>query len=213
MKNHIIPFLLLALLVSCGDKSKVATIPADLKYTILEEKKNEALNKDNVKVELSRNVSKEELTIIANELRESRTQYEKLWIAYYLKGTPTPNVAYAVSNFTPELSVSFNGATQGEKEKFASAADSIDGTIIGKWREEPYTASTFIFFEKNGKYFVRQIIKDGIMPDDQLKKSKMGKLDKYQQKSDSHGEYFVIGENGELLFYSKDGKYTTGTKM
>ena len=201
------------MLVSCGEKEKEPALPSDLKYTILSEKVNNKLNKDNVDVELTRNITKEELTVIANELRETRKQYDKLWIAYFLKGTDTRNLAYAVSNFTPELSVSISGATRDQKDRFAWAADSVDGKIIGKWREEAFTASTFVFFEKNGKFFSRQIIKEGVMPNRELKKSMMGKQTKYQEKGNAHGEYFVIGEQGELQFYDKNGKFAVGIKM
>jgi hypothetical protein len=55
-------------------------------YKILSEKDhvdpNFGFNKCNILVELKSQVSKEELTAIANEIRKTRKTYDKLWIGY-----------------------------------------------------------------------------------------------------------------------------------
>ena len=213
------------LLVSCASKDKPKETPPEntskveeVKYSIIKESPNESLSKDNLEIELKSKASTEELTVIANELRKSRTQYNKLWIQYYLKDQTNRALAWAVTNFTPDLSVVINGAGNDQIDRFAKASEGIDGKIIGKWLLEYDGASLYIIFQRKGKYYVREAfakpnIGEGIMPDEELLKSMVGKAEKYQAKSDVHGEYYLITESGDLNLCNKEGKcFASGKK-
>jgi len=162
MKKNFTLLLYFLLFFGCGKKqetvatgtqqianssSKVTdTVPSDLPDKIIENKKNEALEKDNI-------VTKEQKTV----------------------------------------------------ERSAP----VDGRIVGKWYEGQYTSATFIIFEKGSKYFLKQIYKDGSSVDEELVRKKSGNLVRFDYKKKLHGEYFILGENGDLMLYNKEGKNFT----
>lgn len=87
---------ILFLLVSCGGKN----------YEILKEENNANISRLQVKLEKKESLS--ELEEIAKELKEDRSNYDKIWIAFYqpdLLPDKSGNGAWAFANFTPDLEV------------------------------------------------------------------------------------------------------------
>ena len=70
-----------------------------IKYDIIEETPNIILSKDSLKIRLSKKTDTHVLKEIATALRESRRQYDRLWIFYYPKGMPTHTGAWATTHY------------------------------------------------------------------------------------------------------------------
>jgi hypothetical protein len=88
-------------------------------------KENVTANIDRMQVKLSSKVSKEELTDLANELREERMNYDKLWINFYLPDLlpdESGNGAWATASFTPGLEVTILGDKNSSNEVLSEAA-------------------------------------------------------------------------------------------
>jgi len=144
----------LLLLTSCGQKKTVQqsnsieqslnisnetsqtpspVIPESM-YKIISEKENvnskSGFNKCNIEVELKEKVTAEELTTIANKIRETRKSYDKLWIFYNFPGMTSGSGSWATTHFTPDLKVEILGMTAEIDKKLSSLK--TDGEVIGK---------------------------------------------------------------------------------
>jgi hypothetical protein len=227
MKNLSIILIVCLLLTSCGqnkiseiaqnivDSTKNTNIVADSLFKIISEKENVnpkfGFNKCNIEIELKSKLSIEELTYIANKIRETRKSYDKLWIFYNLKGKKSETGAWATSHFTPDLKVEIAGTNEAEDKKLE--ATNVNGTIIGKWQDtRPYSGCLMTLYEKNNKIHMNQTFTDGSSSDDEfIKKSVKGKI-RYELKQNKHNEYYIIETNGNLGMYGPVGKFGEAVK-
>jgi hypothetical protein len=70
------------------------------------------------------------------------------------------SIAWATTNFTPNLEVEILGATDTVLKKMNEA--SVDGKVIGKWQDtRPMVESSIILYEKGGKIFMQNSYNDG----------------------------------------------------
>jgi len=80
-------------------------------YKIISEKKHVdaryGFNKCNIEIELKDKITYNQLMYLANDLRENRKSYDKLWIFYNIKGKKQ-TVAWATTHFTPNLNIWIN---------------------------------------------------------------------------------------------------------
>lgn len=157
-------------------------------------------------------ISKDELTSIANKIRETRKSYDKLWIFYNLPGKQTGSAAWATTHFTPNLEVEILGSTDAEDKKMNAV--SADGNVIGKWQDtRPYADYSMIIYEKDKKVFMKSTYKDGSSGDVEfLKKNYKGKV-RYEPLQNKHNEYYLIESNGNLGMYDNEGKFGEAIKI
>lgn len=223
-------------MVSCGQKSKESkktvsyeqksndskkTVSSSLEgvYKIISEKEEVAsnfnINKCNIVVELKKKMTTDELKEIANELKETRVTYDKLWISFFLNGTAKTNgIVWAIANYTPDLNVEIVGSTEREEKELKKNAGNVDGDIIGKFFEEQYTSGTYIVYENNKKIFMKISYKDGSSSVKELETKKIKKGLRLEDKGGNpHGEYFVLNKNGVLDFYSAESMFTSARKI
>lgn len=189
---------------------KEAEIPADLSYDIIEEVPNGTI-KSNLRIRIGRKASIEELTAIANKLRNERTQYDRLWIFYLLPNMNNPTDVWAISHFTPKLDVEILGTTNEEAKKMNELTENIDGgKIISKWVEETKVRVNLVYYEKNGKFFMKVIYKDGSSSSEEVIGKQQNQSLRLNIPANSHGEYYVINKKKELDFYNKENtKFAT----
>ncbi len=189
---------------------KETEIPADLSYNIIEEVPNGTI-KSNLRVRIGRKASVEELTAIANKLRNERTQYERLWIFYLLPDMNDKADVWAISHFTPNLAVEILGTTNEEAKKMNKLTENVNGgKIIGKWTEETKVRVNLVYYEKNGKFYMKVVYKDGSSSEEEVIGKQQQQSLRLNIPSNSHGEYYVINENKELDFYNKENtKFAT----
>jgi hypothetical protein len=218
-KLFIIAFGLLTL-SSCGDLPKEktekttetttsqadTTSPSDLTFKILKENVNDSISKCNLDIELNRKVSEQELTNLANKLRGTRTKYDKVWIFYTLPKMKVGSGAWATTHFTPTLEVKILGSTDKEESNSNNAVNNVDGKQIGKWYEQQATSATYLYYEKDNKFFMKTIFKDGTSMEVKMNQKKVRNGLQLTDPEDTHGEYYIISKSGELEFYNKDNK-------
>ncbi|WP_298119335.1 hypothetical protein [Flavobacterium sp.] len=188
-----------------------------IKYEILSEEENVkpefGINKCNINIELREKISVDELTKIANELRETRTTYDNLWIFYYLPGMKVDSGAWATSHFTPNLNVEIIGSTLEEETKLKGQSKNVDGKILGEFFEKQYVNASFTVYEKDNKTFVKIAFKDGSSSIDEMSRKKVTDGIRLDQKSEGNGEYYILTNSGILEFYNAENKkFTTADK-
>lgn len=209
MKTLINILIIFLLFTYCSKKSEI-------NYEIISEKehvnKDFGINKCNIDIMLPKKVSNEELTIIAQELRESRNSYDRLWIFYHIKGNPMDKEPWASTHFTPNLEVVILGSTESEDKIMQNVK--IEGNIIGKWKDDrPYVGCVISILEKEKKTFMKFIYQDGSSFEKELSIKKLKGKNRYYFKENTHNEYFIIESNGNLGMYGKDGKFTEAVNL
>ncbi len=87
-------------------QEKVVPLP---KFKIISEEKNETVSKCNVNVQLDSEISEEQIEAIGNKIRETRTEYKRLYIFYLLPKMKVGSGCWATSHFLPDMKVEFTG--------------------------------------------------------------------------------------------------------
>lgn len=203
MTRLIIPFLLFSGLYSCNDPAR---IPNDVTFEISSEEPNEVLSKDNIVVQLNKKVDIATLEAIAKELRSTRANYDKLWIFYHVPELQN-GMAWATSHFTPDLKISINGSTI-EQDEDLTKAELPSGKVINKWKSEKSLAggTLTLWEDSTGVKYMRIQFADSSPMDSELRETKEnGKV--RLDDDNSHGEYYILEDNGNLGMYSNDGKF------
>ncbi len=196
-------FLLFLLFCSCGQnktpekqaniiQQQEQIVVPDSLFKIISEKDHVdprfGYNKCNIHIELKTKLSKEELKTIANKIRKTRKTYDKLWIGYYLESMKDRSIAWATTNFTPNLEVEILGATDFEEKKMNSLI--TDGNVIGKWQDvRPMAECGMILFEKDKKIYMKRAFGDGSSGDYEFIKKKYNGEIRYELKENKHKEY------------------------
>lgn len=83
---------------------------ADKKYEVIKEDVN--VNICRMQIKIPQKINEEQLEAIANELRDDRKGYDKLWISFYLRDLlpeSDGNGAWAVASFTPGFEMDILG--------------------------------------------------------------------------------------------------------
>lgn len=206
--------VVIALLLATLMVGPVESIAGDnVKYRITKETVNDRFSKDTLEIEINHKTSKENIAKIANSLRATRKQYDRLWIFYYLPKMKHGSGAWATSHFTPRLEVQILGSTE-EEDKKLNAATVHGKKILGKWRDNrPMAEMTLILFKEAGKPVMKLVFKDGSSMEEKLKASKAHGLIKYQSIEDIHGEYYILEKNGNLGLYGPNGKFSEAKRV
>jgi hypothetical protein len=207
--NSLVVFLIL--FWSC------TSIPNDVKYLIVKEEPNvnnySGVNDCSIEVKINKRVDKEILTDIAKEIRKDRKQYKRLWIKYYLESVEYTSIAWANTDFDPDLKVEINGSTELEMKNTIEATKKVNGEIYGKWYEEGYTKASYVLFKRNDTLYMRTIFSNNQLMDEAVSSLKLDRGTKYScSQSDCHGEYYIVNDKSELEFYNKDDKMFTVAK-
>ncbi|MFT4663049.1 MAG: hypothetical protein ACI8XB_003342 [Patiriisocius sp.] len=187
-------------LISCGTATK---IPADVVWEITKETPNDVTNTNSLNINLNKKVDEPTLKIIAGELRETRKQYDKLWIFYYLPNTSDDKV-WATTYFNPDLTVDFVGASDPENQRLVD----VEGDILGKWRSEVSMPGAILAIveESDGQLHVLISIAGDIKMNSKVNESNHEGNPKYMDR-ESHGEFYVLESNGNLGLYNSNGKF------
>ena len=197
-------------------KYKKEPLPEHFSYKIIEDKSNEILDKNQLSLEISQKISIGQLATLASKLYKSKPKRKRFYMFYFLPGMKKNAGAWAITHFDPDLKIEILGTSSGDDTKNELKANKrINGEVIGKWKEEQYTASYYIIYKRNHKYFLRTISKTGQVFDEELSRQVKDKGIKFVYKQGGYnGEYFVINRQGNLDLYNKEGnKFTTARKI
>lgn len=207
--KKILFILTILVFMACEKKSNV---PEDVKWEITKEEPNLNLSKNNIEVHLNKKVDKEVLQEIAMKIREDRTEYERLWIFYYIPNM-TEGMAWATTHFTPNLEINIIGSTENQ-DIITSKTTEIEGEILNKWRsEKSLMGGTLVLFKNlSHKKTMRITFKDGSKMDNEIVESNINGKIKYQDDNEN-GEYYILESNGNLGLYGKNGKFDEAIKI
>jgi hypothetical protein len=194
------------LLAACGDATE-SNLPEGVEYSIIDEDQNKNIKKTNINIRVNKKVKETTLKIIAKELKAERTEYENLWIFYYLSDMNVGSGAWATSHYSPGLKVQIFGSTQ-EEDEATSQNEDIPGEVFGKWRSNKSLmgAALIIYKVESGKLFMQINFKSGNPMTEELSESTSNGLKRYDYEN-TNGEYYLIEQNGNLGMYDSDGKY------
>lgn len=166
--------------------------------------------KANIDIRLTADATQEELTELAQRLRQEYRKYQNLFIFYYLPGQSKNDMAWATSHFTPGLAVRILGAT-AEQSREIEQVDDVPGRIQGAWKSTMMGLSmVYVLYEKEEKQWAMRIKlagngRGGAQSADEplQRKRKKGEVRFISQKRPS--EYYVIGSDGKLRSYDAEG--------
>lgn len=219
MKNLILTAVTIILFLSSCDNGTIGNykkepLPDDFTFNIIEDKSNEALEKNQLTIEINKKITVEQIATLADKFFSSKTKQRRFYIFYLLPGMKDGSGAWATSHFDPELEIEIIGSTPQQDTKSSQLADAVDGEVIGKWHEEQYTSSNYIIYKKDNKIFIKTIFKNGQTSDEELKEKKVNNGIRYEYKEGGfNGEYFILNSDGGLEFYNSENKnFTTATK-
>lgn len=207
--KKILFILTILVVMSCEKKSNV---PEEVKWKITKENPNDILSKNNIEVHLNKKVDQKVLQEIAMEIREDRTQYDRLWIFYYIPNM-TEGMAWATTHFTPNLEINILGSTENQ-DVITSKTTDIEGEILNKWRsEKSLMGGTLVLFKNlSQKKIMRITFKDGSKMDSEIVESNIKGKIKYQDDNEN-GEYYILESNGNLGLYGKNGKFDEAIRI
>ena len=200
------------LIIASFSCTKKSNIPEDVKWEITKEVPNPNLSKNNVEVSLNKKIDKEVLQEIAMKIREDRTEYDRLWIFYYIPNM-TEGMAWATTHFTPNLEINIIGSTENQDIQTSKTAD-IEGEILNKWRsEKSLMGGTLVLFKnRSQKKTMRITFKDGSKMDSEIIESNLNGKVRYKDDNEN-GEYYILESNGNLGLYGQNGKFDEAIKI
>lgn len=211
MKLLVIAFIALAFLYLVGDSvSSDNEEPGEMERPNIEftvTKDESDAYKRSVEVLLNERVDEKQLEAIAEYLYEDRDG--NTFIGYHLDGEG--DYAYwATSHYNPDLNVRIMGSTQDEQAEMAGHGIEEQEGLIGRWNVSRGYNSVITFYEKDGQKRISQKFQDGSEMDLELYEQEVNGDIRYSDDTGKDiGEYFVIGDNGKLQFWSENGNYYT----
>jgi hypothetical protein len=224
-------WFLLAILSPTSEKSKPAvteiTAPAETQVTapiqnsdISSDESHSIIKTDSVPgemrsldIQLNKRISKEALQKIALTLKSQDSRaYKRTFIGYFLPDMYGMKIAWATTHFDPDLKIEIMGLTIDEENKLMNMPQKKPGEIIGQWiSENPYWANArWTILKGNDKKF--KIIEDLPGGESNIKsliKKTHVKETRYIPEGETHGEYYLIDNNGPLSVYDEDGLFYT----
>ncbi len=209
--KKIFQIILLTFIISCNNKPKYD-------YTIINENTDRAFNKTNLEIRLKKEISEADLKNIALEIKDSRSDYVKVWIFYFLPGQEPGNGAWATTHFTPELNVKILGATKEASTEMNTAK--VTGEILNSWFDnDAMLPNKKYLVKENGKLFMKSIYPKsklagdgGEMKEEVFKKKIENGIIRYDYEN-NHGEYYLIEKNENLGLYNDSGKFKEAEKI
>lgn len=206
-------FIITLVFVSCGNSNLKEDSSYKINYEIINEKPNKAFGNAVLLVQLNQKEDESKLKRLALDLRSDRTEYNKLWIQFYLPETNTNSVAWATASFTPDFNFEINGSTMQE-EKTALNKISVSGEILGKWISESSLMGGILVLHKDstGTLLITTSFTDGSSMTNIVTESYMNNHHRYTD-GNKHGEYYILESNGNLGMYGNDGKFDEAIKV
>jgi hypothetical protein len=208
---RLVGLLLIVIFMSCGSKND--SVKGDARYLIASEKPRNIGGGEacNVDVLLTKRVDPEELKSISYQIRESRQQYDKLWIRYFIDEVSEKQGAWGSASFTPEFEMNIIGSTLSQD--LINSRESVEGAELGRWRAEKVLGAILILYKKHDSSLaIKTIYPEGQSSEDSIWTSFQNGASTLQD-GNSHGEYYVVEPNGNLGLYGRNGKFDEAIKL
>lgn len=164
-----------------------------------------------VEVQLPARLNENQLKELTQSLYKDG--YEQTFIGYRIKDDG--NTAYwATADFMPDLILNIVGSTPEEHARVrAQTATSPNAKVVGTWMANLGTEYKIFIYKEGDRTFIESKDADGESRIKELHREKVdGQTRLFDDTSREHGEYFVIGKDGRLEFWSQDDNFYTAPK-
>lgn len=166
--------------------------------------------KRSVEVRLPRRVDKNMLRSLAHEIHKDG--FDRTFIGYRIKGNEE-GLYWATTHFNPDLKIKISGSEKEEHEKLVSSKHKVDGKVIGKWLVNYGFNYKSIMYKEGDKKVIKNFFSGGGSNKNKLTtEKKNGETRYYEDSGKQRYEYYTIGSNGRLKFWSENGNYYTAPK-
>lgn len=197
-----------------------------VKHVELDEKEVESLfsitdeiylpGRRTVEVRLQRRVSEKTLRKIAEKVKNTSNESVSQTFIGYRLGNQKPNSTYwATTHYSPELTVRIAGLTPREVESLRSfeVEDNYD-QAIGSWIVERGFNHLAVAYIEDNQIFIDHVFPDGNVVTKEYRTSQLdnGGL-RLQAVDDTFGDYFTVGEKGNLRYWSENENYLTAAPV
>lgn len=205
---------LLFCLISCGTDRNQKAVGEEKQYSIIKEEKMGNI-KSTIDIRLKSDVDKEALTKIANKLKkDGRSNYQRIFINYYLPEMEVGEGAWATSHFNPDLEVQILGITKEEKDKLLKEKSPVQGNLIGRWLDDTlFVESVYTISRIGGVLKLTIKYKDGSESVKKLTEKIANKQKRWIEEDNDFGEYYVLNDDGNLSIYDNQGLIRTLSKV
>ncbi|MEQ9507117.1 MAG: hypothetical protein RLO80_12705 [Hyphomonas sp.] len=160
-----------------------------------------------IDIRLPKKVSEQELATIARHLKNQEvSDFDRIFILYYLPEMQVGAGAWASSHFDPELEVKILGLSQDQESEAVESVEAVPNKI-GMWLDDrPYVGATNVLYEEDGAIKLKVTYKDGSGSDATMVESVDARGRKFvDQEGNDFGEYYLLDASGGLSVYDNDG--------
>lgn len=163
--------------------------------------------KRSVEVVLPERIDKQQLEALARHIYQDRPG--NTFIGYYIEGEG--DYAYwATTHYNPELDVQILGSSKAQEQSLNDTSSGLEGEVLGRWRVNRGYNSVITLIEVGGEKRLIQRFQDGSEMDNPAQERNVnGQTRLSDGIGENNGEYYVIGEDGRLQFWSNNGNYYT----
>lgn len=181
----------------------------DFSYEILSESVDLNPGSRALHVSISREIVASEIEQLAKVIKERHSEYAKTFIFLYLPGMSMDGGAYATSHFDPDVSVKLmSDPIQDSREGLTT----VDGKVIGVWREEGRWSNVTQIIERGNRLFIRKTKSSGEYSEHELVARKTRGQNRLYQKGETL-DYVIINQSGDLEYWDDQGLIFTVLKM
>lgn len=79
--------------------------------------------------------------------------------------------------------------------------------VIGHWIDDNYLSSLMTLYKNNGKVYLETLYADNSKSVKEQTETSVHNGIRYENKTNEHGEYFIVNKEGLLNYYSQDGLF------
>lgn len=182
-------------------------------YSIIKASQNDALGVCVLYVRLDKKYHKSSLKLIAYRIRRKWVRYDSFRIFFYLPGdSPEKDMAWATSQFRPQhIETIINGRSLEEDNTISKKVKSTKGKVLAQW-DDSKLSIVFLLTKKQDSFYMLFLFKAGGSAVYKITKQKTPYGDRLNYQN-SHGEYFVIEQNGDLGSYGINGKFSEAKRI
>jgi hypothetical protein len=182
-----------------------ASIPADLRYEIINETTSQNQRRS-LDVRLSRKVDAEVLEALAVRLRDqATTRFARTFIVYYLPGMEIDAGGWATSHFNPDLEVRILGTAAEGGSPLDRLRSEHGDALIGVWENnQPGFAGTFAIFGTESGFGLERVFPDGSVGRKVLVERPSQSGRRFADPENRFGEFYLI-RGGNLELHDSEG--------
>jgi len=207
MKQLITTTLLFALLIAIVSCNNNENALEKHKCKIINEETMTTVKKT-IYVEMTEEMTEEQLTEVSTYLKNNNSEFEKIFVFYFLPDMDIDEMAWATGHYNPNLNINILGITNSEKEELENL-EFPEGEIIGDWYDNSTLAENrIIIFKVDENYKMQTTYKGESSFEKDVKLSIQDGLSRFDYDN-NFGEYLLIEEDGDLGQYDADGLFST----